>query len=184
MKNKNPKKVLIPLTDRFEEISLASTVSILSKAGIDVTLAGIPGKIITSNEGMKIVTEKKIDDIDSKSFDVLVLIGGKGYEALAQSAKIRNIIKSFNDDKKLIVAISEASAILSKVGILDNKIATISPGMERLLIRPRRGKVIIDDNIITAKTPSDSMEVAFKIIEFMTSKDKANDIRADITGSE
>ncbi len=175
------KKVLVPLNDKFDEIAAASIVSILSKAGIDVTLAGIPGKIITSNEGMKIVTEKKIDDIDSTLFDALVLIGGKGYEALAQSAKIRNIIKTFDEDKKLIVAIGEASAVLSNVGILENKIATITPGMEKMLSRPRGGKIIIDENVMTAKTPSESMEVAFKIIELMISKDKANDVKAELT---
>jgi 4-methyl-5(b-hydroxyethyl)-thiazole monophosphate biosynthesis len=175
------KKVLIPLAEGFEEIEVSTIVGVLRRANLNVVLAGLPSTMVKSARGVSIVTDKKLDDIKFDDFDALILPGGSpGYTNLARSQKVLSAVEDFSSKKKLIGAICGAPFVLAKAGILDNKRATIYPGMEKELPRPRSGRVVIDENIITSQGPGTAMEFALKLVEILVDRNRAMEIKRDL----
>jgi 4-methyl-5(b-hydroxyethyl)-thiazole monophosphate biosynthesis len=174
-------KVLIPLAEGFEEMEAVTVIDVLRRAGVDVVTAGIPGSIVIGSRNVQITGDKKISDIDPEDFDAIVLPGGyPGYVNLGKSHKIVNIITTFNEKNKLIGAICAAPTILAKVGILEDKKATVYPGMEKELPYPRGDKVVVDGNIITSQGPGTAIPFALKLIELLVDKGKAKAIKNDL----
>jgi 4-methyl-5(b-hydroxyethyl)-thiazole monophosphate biosynthesis len=174
-------KVLLPLAEGFEEIEAITVVDVLRRAGIDVVTAGIPGSIVTGSRNVQVTTDKKINDIDPDDYEAVVLPGGyPGYVNLGKTQKVIKIITSFNEDKKLIGAICAAPTVLAKVGLLEDRKATVYPGMEKELPYPRNGKVVEDENIITSQGPGTAIDFALKLVERLTDKDKAKAVKKDL----
>ena len=175
------KRILIPLANGFEETEAIATADVLRRANMDVVLAGIPGQIVEGAHGIKVISDKKIEDARKEEFDAVVLPGGNpGYKNLSQSNNVIDILRDFNSKKKLIAAICASPSILAKLGILNDKKATIFPGMEREIPRPRDSKVIVDGNVITSQGPGTTIDFALEIVTQLDSKFMADDVREQI----
>jgi 4-methyl-5(b-hydroxyethyl)-thiazole monophosphate biosynthesis len=175
------KKILVPLAEGFEEIEAITTIDVLRRAGLDVVSAGLPGTIVKGSRNVKVLADRKIEDIDSKEFDCVVLPGGDpGYVNLSRSSKVKDILREFDEQKKLICAICASPSILGKLGILNEKKATIYPGMEREIPRPRDEKVVVDGHVITSQGPGTAMDFALKIIEKTLGEGKAKEVKDEL----
>ncbi|MCS7106072.1 MAG: DJ-1/PfpI family protein [Candidatus Aenigmarchaeota archaeon] len=174
-------KILLPLAEGFEEIEAFAVVDILRRAGIKVDLVGVVGTVIKSARGVSVMADKRLAEINPEEYDGIVLPGGNpGYINLGKTQKILEIIKNFNEKGKLIAAICASPSILAKAGVLDDKVATIYPGMEKELPHPREGRVIVDKNVITSQAPGTAIEFALKIVEVLVGKDKALQLKRDL----
>ena len=174
-------KVLVPLAEGFEEIEATTVVDVLRRAGMDVVVAGIPGTYIKGSRKMQIVADRKLEDVRPSDFDAIVLVGGDpGYKNLGRSNTIMDTIREFNSKEKTIAAICAAPSILGKVGILNERRATIYPGMEREIPRPRGRKVEVDGHIITSQGPGTAMEFSLAIVEKLAGADKAKLLRKQL----
>jgi len=178
-------KVLVPLVDGFEEIEAMTVVDVLRRAGLEVVTTGLVSTVVEGAHNIKVIADKRFTEINPNTFDVLILPGGNpGYINLANSNKIMNLIKEFGEKKKLICAICGAPFVLVKAGILDDKIATIYPGMENKLPKPRVGRVVIDKNIITSQGPGTAMLFALKIVERLVGKSKLLELKDELVFKE
>jgi len=167
-------KILVPLADGFEDIEVATIVDVLRRAGIGVDTVSMVGGVVTSSHDVKIMADKKISDVSVENYDGIVLPGGSpGFVNLGKSSKLKELLEQFNERGKLIAAICGAPSVLAKYHLLDNKRATIYPGMERELPYPRDEKVVIDGNVITSQGPGTAMEFALAIVEKILGKQKA-----------
>ena len=174
-------RVLIPLAEGFEETEAVTTANVLRRAGFDVVLAGLPSSIMKGAHGIHIITDTKLDVINADDFDVLVLPGGSpGCENLAKSNKIAEIVKDFDAKEKNIAAICAAPSILAKLGVLDERRATIYPGMERDVPKPRDAKVIVDGHIITSQGPGTAIDFGLAIVEKNMGSAQANKVREEM----
>jgi len=172
---------LMPLADGFEEIEATTTIDILRRGGVNITTAGLPGTIVRGSRGIKLIADMKMDDINFDRFDGMVLIGGDpGWRNLSQSKRIMDAILKYHGSKKTLAAICAAPCILAKAGILQDHRATVYPGMERELPRPRSDKVIADGHIITSQGPGTTVDFALKIVEAVAGKDRVAKVRKDI----
>jgi 4-methyl-5(b-hydroxyethyl)-thiazole monophosphate biosynthesis len=169
--------ILVPLINGFEEIEAIAAVDILRRAGFNVVLAGMPGTMITGNKGVKVIADMKFDDIDPGEFHALVLPGGQGSPMMGKSVKLMGMLRDFNEKKKLIAAICFSPMLLAREGILDNRKATVYPGNEKKLPKPRGERVVVDGNIITSQGPGTAMEFALKIVEALAGSSKAEGLR-------
>lgn len=175
------KRVLVPLAEGFEELEAMAAIDVLKRAGIDVVVAGLPGTIVKGRSGIKIVTDKRVDEIDHKSLDGIVLPGGNpGYINLGKSKKVIEIINDLDKSKKMIAAICASPSILAKMGILDDKRATIYPGMERDVPRPRTANVVTDGHIITSQGPGTSIDFALEIVKMLLGSSQAEKVRSEL----
>ena len=174
------KKVFIPLAEGFEEIETFAVVDILRRAGIDVVTAGLQGTIVKSASNVKVIADKKLEEINN-DYDAIVLPGGNpGYINLQKSQKIMNMVKDFDNKNKVVAAICASPTILAKLGLLEDKKATVFPGLERELPRPRSAKVIADGNIVTSQGPGTAIDFALKLVEILEGKNKASAIKSEI----
>jgi 4-methyl-5(b-hydroxyethyl)-thiazole monophosphate biosynthesis len=174
-------KVMIPLANGFEDIEALSILDVLRRAKIDVDTVGIVGSVIQSRSGVKVIVDKTLNQINPSEYDAIILPGGSvGCQNLERSAKVMEILKNFNNQNKLIGAICKAPEILAKAGLLDNKKATIYPGLERSLAYPRNGPVVTDGNIITSQGPGTAIDFALKIVEKLTNIAEAQRLRKEL----
>lgn len=88
-------------------------------------------EVIISEEGLKILPDKAIYDIDIAEFDSLLLPGAADIEAAVKDKVIIEFIKKFNG--KIIGAISIAPILLVKAGILNGKTFMAGVNKEDLL---------------------------------------------------
>ncbi|MEM5794173.1 MAG: DJ-1/PfpI family protein [Candidatus Aenigmatarchaeota archaeon] len=174
-------KILVPLAEGFEEIEAFAIIDILRRAGIKVDTVGVVGTVIKSARGISVMADKRLDEINPEDYDGIVLPGGNpGYINLGKSQKIIEIIKNFDEKNKLIAAICASPSILAKAGVLEDKEATIYPGMEKELPHPREGRVVVDKNVITSQAPGTAIEFALKIVEKLLGKEKAMQLKRDL----
>jgi 4-methyl-5(b-hydroxyethyl)-thiazole monophosphate biosynthesis len=173
--------VLVPLAEGFEEIEAMTVVDVLRRAGIKVTTSGLPGTIVLGSRKVKVIADTKLDDIVEKDYDALVLVGGSpGYTNLSKSNKILKIIGDFHRDGKLVAAICGAPTVLAEAGILTNIKATVYPGLEKYIPKPRSVRVISENNVITSQGPGTSMEFALKLVEHLAGKETMKNVSEQV----
>ena len=172
------KKALVILAEGFEEIEAVTSIDILRRSGIKVTIAGLGNLKIKGSNGINIIADRIIEEIDT-NFDACILPGGlTGASNLSSSEKTKSIIKEMNNQGKIIAAICASPAlVLAPFGILDNKKATCYTGMDKnfnpttIFIEEN---VVVDGNIITSRGPATSLLFALKIVEELTDKESSD----------
>lgn len=171
--------ILIPLAQGFEEIEAVTNIDVLRRAGLKVITVGIGGSQIEGDHGIKIETDTVISEVEADDFDAVVLPGGMpGAANLRDSNELRTIIKKLNQQKKLCAAVCAAPIVLYAAGILDGKDATSYPGFGKDMSQCNylEDRVVIDENIITARGPGVAMEFALTIVEYLLDKESKNEL--------
>jgi len=168
-------KVLVPLANGFEEIEAMSIIDVLSRADIDVIVAGLEKREVEgSNTGLKVIAHTVLDEVDINTLDMIVLPGGlPGAEYLAKSEKIKSIIKELNNKNKPVGAICAAPWALKEAGVLEHKKHTNYPGFESQTGKEgytADQKVVIDDNVITSRGPGTAICFALEIVKLLKDK--------------
>ncbi len=165
-------KVLVPLANGFEEIEAMSIVDVLSRAGVEVVVAGLDGLEVEGvNTKLKVMANCLLADVDVDSLDMIALPGGlPGAELLAKSEKLKSIIKALHVKNKNIAAICAAPWVLKEAGVLDGKKHTNYPNFEKFTgvegyIDDQ--DVVIDGNIITSRGPATAMSFALEIVKIL-----------------
>jgi len=174
-------RLMIALADGFEDIEAIAVIDILRRAGIMIDTVGIPSTSVMSKSGVRIMTDKKLNEINIDDYDGIILPGGiKGVENLSKTALLLEMIKRADARGKLIAAICAAPSILAKAGVLEGKKATIYPGMERELPYPRGDRVVVDGNVITSQGPGTAIEFALAIVEKLKGRGKALEVKEQV----
>jgi 4-methyl-5(b-hydroxyethyl)-thiazole monophosphate biosynthesis len=174
-------KLMTLFANGFEEIEAFSVISVLRTAGIDVDMIGVVGSVITGGHGVRAMMDNRINNIKAGDYDGIIIPGGSmSCENLGRSKAVMDIIKDFDEKGKLVAAICCAPLLLAKADILDNRKATIYPGMEKELSYPRGEKVVVDRNIITSQGPGTALDFSLSIVELLLGKKKAENMREDL----
>ncbi len=139
--------------DGFEEIETLAVIDILRRADIEVKTVGVGSNLLRGAHNVKVYSETRLIDFEDKKFDILIIPGGPGYRELMENQTVLNLVRDSFRAGKIIAAICGAPLILEKAGVLKDKKATIYPGMEKFLSKPRSQKVVVDENIITSQGP-------------------------------
>ena len=168
------------MIDGVDEISLVNIIAPLRLSGLNVVTAGVVSTVVEGAEGIKILADKRLNEINENDYDVLLIPSGPGYKHFINSSATINLISKFNASKKFICAIGESVKVLSVAGVIGERRATIKPGMEKDIPRPRDAKVVVDKNLITVDGPSSSLIAAFKIIEIIFGKRKAEQVKHEL----
>lgn len=163
-------QAMMLISDGFEEIEAFTIVDVLRRVRVNITIVGLISTVVESERGVKVITDKRFSDIDPNSYDILLLPGGSSYKSLMNSQAVLNIIRDFNRKGKLIGAICAAPCVLAKAGVLNDRLATVYPGLEKEVPKPRDAKIVVDKNIVTSRSPGTAMDFALKIAEILAGK--------------
>jgi 4-methyl-5(b-hydroxyethyl)-thiazole monophosphate biosynthesis len=177
------KKVLLLLANGFEayEASVFTDIIGFANSGgfpIELKTAG-NHKALNCAYGFRVIPEYQVAEIDLDDFDALAIPGGRrdaGFYDDSYSPEFQDVIKHFNEQNKYIAGICVASLPMANAGVLYGKKATTYFGKKQIELAEMGievidERVVCDSNIITSSSPSTGIEVAFKLLEKLTSEE-------------
>lgn len=173
-------KAIVYFAQGYEEVEAIAAVDVLKRADFEVIMVGVDGMVVQSTRGIKINMDLDIEQVDYEDVDVIVLPGGlPGVDNLEKNEKVKESIKLFKNQGKLIGAICAAPSLLGKLGVLQGVKATCYPGFEKYLEGAEYcdRTVVVDKQIITAKGAGVSLEFAFSIVQALKGKEFADKLR-------
>jgi protease I len=169
-------KILIAVApEKFRDEELAEPVAALQKAGIGFDIASTQRGTCTGMMGAKVNATQSFEDIDPKTYDGLIIVGGAGAQTHLWNDEILLVLaKYFADQRKVVGAICLAPGVLARAGVLKGKKATHFDNP--ILFREMRagGAVIVnqpvvnDTRVITANSPAASKEFAETFVKALT----------------
>jgi len=173
--------IYVHLAEGFEEIEALTIVDVLRRAGIEVmTVSMTKDKAVRGTHNITVLADSLFENADYSNCEMIILPGGMpGTTNLqAHEGLIKNIL-SFAKDHKWIAAICAAPMILGRLSLLEDKQATIYPGMELHLVGAKYSseKVVVYEKFITGKGPGAAMEFALKIVEVFKGIQTVNSLR-------
>lgn len=186
------KKVLLLLANGFEVLEASAFIDVFgwnNLEGDQSTILFTCGlsKEVKSSFNQRFIVDYNIDEIKADEFDALALPGGFeefGFYDDAYSEKFLQLIHNFKNQGKTIASICVGALPLGKSGILKGVNATTykNPVRQNALIEfganVQNQAIVFDDNIISSWNPSTAVDVAFKLLELLTSKSNADEVRA------
>lgn len=187
------KKVLLLLADGFEAVEASVFTDVLGwnkwegDGSTEVVTVGLRNKL-SCTWNFTIIPEKTINEIQLDEFDALAIPGGfeeAGFYKDAYSQEFSNVIQYFYTKQKPIASICVASLALGKSGILTGKRATTynHPTSKRKEQLKNFGAVVQNElivqegNIITSSNPGTAFDVAFLLLEKLTSKENTEHVK-------
>ena len=187
------KKVLLLLANGFETYEAAVFIDVIGWNLIDgdqstrLYSCGLQ-KEVTSSFNQKVIVDYLIDEIDTEDFDALAIPGGFeefGFYKEAYDERFLAVIRSFKKHNKIVASVCVAALSLGKSGILTGKKGTTynkKPARQETLkgygVDVINRPLVIDDNIITCWNPSAAIDVAFLVLELLTSKHNSDYIKS------
>ena len=179
-------KVLMLFADGFEDVEAIATRDVLIRAGINVIDAKINenSQIVASSHKMSLTSFMDIKNVNSEEYEAIILPGGsKGVNNLLSSNEVDHLVKEFNDKHKWVCAICAAPMVLGQNNLLKGKRFTCYPGCETGIDGIYTGEeVVVDDNIVTARSMLFSIPFGLKIVELISSKDVSDKVERQIAG--
>ena len=183
-KNKN---VLLFLAQGFEEFEASVFTDVIGWSRVfgtepvGLTTTGLRQEV-KCTWNFTVQPELAFDKVDVRDFDALAIPGGfenAGFYEDAYDERFLNLIREFDRQGKIIAAICVAALPLGKSGVLKGRNATtydLLDGLRRkqledfgAVIQDR--SIVIDKNIITSTGPSTGLDVAFTLLEMLTSRE-------------
>lgn len=164
--------IIAPKNFRDEEYFIPKNIFL--EKHFKITTASLNTSIATGKLGGTTNVDIDINEINSKEYDALVLIGGSGAMIYSKNLILNKIINEFYRENKLTCAICIAPILLAESGVLKNKNATVWNGdKNQEIILQNNGatyinqNVVIDKNIITANGPEAAEEFGNAIVKYL-----------------
>ncbi len=167
------KKVLLIITDGFEDIEALGTVALLRRAKIEVDIFSLKKENIIGSYGTNLTLPIfNKTNIDLSKYDLLFIAGGKEYVELEASSIFIDVIKYFHDNDKYIAAICAGPTILGHLGYLKNKKYTCFKSMNEDFGGTYIDKYsVIDGKIISGISAAGVIDFAFDIVSTLMGKE-------------
>jgi protease I len=162
--------IVAPKDFRDEEVNYVKTI--LQKNGIQTSLASFTSKECYGEHGAVLKPEVQAGEINTKDFDAIIITGGKGIEEYRMDSflPLLNLVKQFNEEKKLVVAFSEGISIVLRANIVKEKrVAAPTQEIKEVIEKyhgiPSTQAFVESENLITATKAAFVSEVAKRIAE-------------------
>lgn len=171
-------KVLVILTNYFEEMEALGTIDILRRGGVSVDVFSLHGETLTGAHNIKITDLANYKEAKLDNYDCLFIAGGAQYQELERNSDFLNIIKYFFDKDKYIGAICAAPTILGHLGLLKGKNYTCFNSMNEDFGGTFIDHYAVKDNkLVTGKGPMATIEFALLLLETIANKNTAEMVK-------
>jgi 4-methyl-5(b-hydroxyethyl)-thiazole monophosphate biosynthesis len=187
------KKVLLFLSQGFEEYEAGVFTDVIGwsrEIGVEpvdmVSTALRPE--IKCKWNLIVRPEIEFDEVNIDDYDALAIPGGfknSGFYDDVFDERFQHVIREFDRNKKIIAAVCAAAAPIAKSGVLKNRDATtydLSDVYGRgyladMGVNVLDKHVVVDENIITSTGPATGLDVAFKLLEMLTSVKNVDEVK-------
>ena len=137
----------------------------------------------------KLITEENVENFFD--YDVLIIPGGFGKANFFRDNDneiFKKLVKYFVENNKIIAAICSAVInLLETTYIKDKKVTTYLLDNKRYFnqlknynIIPIEEEIVVDDNLLTCSGPANALDLAFRLLEKMTSKENLKLIKENM----
>ena len=137
----------------------------------------------------KIITEENVENFFD--YDVLIIPGGFGKANFFKDNDneiFKKLVKYFVENNKIIAAICSAVINLLETSYIKNKRVTTYlldnkryfNQLKNYNIIPIEEEIVIDDNLLTCSGPANALDLAFRLLEKMTSKENLKLIKENM----
>lgn len=194
---KMSKKVLLFLSEGFEAFEASAFIDVIGwsrETGfqpVDLVVAGFRAEY---NCYWNLIAKPEIlfDQINSDDYDALAIPGGSpaaGFFDDVYDERFLNLIREFDKQNKIIATICVAALPVGKSGVLKNRKATtwdLNDTADRRKELADFGAIVldkqlvIDDNIITCTGPAPAIDVAFTLLEKLTSVENVKKVKRNM----
>lgn len=108
---------------RMQEEGYKTTVAAPSKRMLNLVIHDFePGwDTYIEKPGYKVTSDIAIEDVNTKDYDAILIIGGRAPEYLRNSAKVIQMVQEFHADEKYIFAICHGIQILVTAGLVEDR---------------------------------------------------------------
>jgi 4-methyl-5(b-hydroxyethyl)-thiazole monophosphate biosynthesis len=169
-------QIVLILAEGFEEVEAVGTIDVLRRSGIELTIAGLEGLVITGAHDIVIQADCELSEISADKIKMVILPGGlPGATNLRDSSDVIALVKNVYDSGNYIAAICAAPIVLAKAGLIDGKTVTCYPGFESQLTKATcTGNLCeVDGRIITGKGPGAVFAFSKCIVETLGKSEEA-----------
>jgi protease I len=156
--------VAILVHNYFEQSEFEDPINELTEAGFDITIVSSDKLELTAmqhvEQGSKFTADLLLEDAEPDQYDILVLPGGViNADSLRMQEKARTWVLDYLEQGKLVAAICHAPWLLVSADVLEGRRLTSYYTLQDD-IRNAGGEwadsaVVIDDNLITSRSPDD-----------------------------
>jgi len=187
------KRVLLLLSDGFEAYEAAAFTDVLGFAGtfgdeeIEVVTVGIH-PVLNCTFGFKVIPGLQLRDVRADDFDAVAVPGGfenAGFYNDAYSDDFLEVFLRFAAAGKPIAAVCTGALPVARSGVLKGRRATtyhLLNGKRRRQLA-EMGAEVVDESVVrdgafvTSTSPATAAEVAFALLEMLTSPDNVRTTR-------
>lgn len=187
------KHVLLLLADGFEVYEAAAFFDVMGWNLVDgdgstkITVCGFRKKV-KSTFGTTWLADITLEEIDLDDYHALAIPGGFvefDFYKQAYSEPFLQIIRAFNRQEKPIASICTGALPIAKSGILEGRQGTTynmrdgirQKSLAEFGVNVLNEPIVVDSNVITSWNPSTAMEVAFNLLEKITSRENASNVK-------
>jgi 4-methyl-5(b-hydroxyethyl)-thiazole monophosphate biosynthesis len=173
---------LIILFDGVEEIEAVTTIDLLRRAHVLVTVAHVgPQPQVTGRSEISIDGGTPLSIVSGGDYDVVILPGGPGVKNLRASVDVIRLLEDQSAAGKLVAAICAAPTVLKDAGLLQGRRFTAHPSVAAELPDLIATEAVIrDDIIITSRGAGTAIPFALAIIRALTSDAEADRVATAI----
>jgi protease I len=161
-------RVLAISADGFEDSELTQPVETLQQTEVEVDIASLEAGTIVGKKGAEVQANLAVTDVNAARYDMLLLPGGKAPARLRESQAVLDLVREFAASGKPIAAICHGPQILISAGLVEGRTMTSYKAVARELEAAGAHyldrEVVVDDNFITSRQPSDLPSFIDKIL--------------------
>ncbi|NCC67458.1 MAG: DJ-1/PfpI family protein [Clostridia bacterium] len=174
--------VYILLGKGFEEIEAVTCCDILRRGGVPVCFAAVGDeKTVCGAHGISIAAEASANSILPEKNNVFVVPGGMGgINAIKSDISAMSLLKKAADAGCCMAAICAGPAVLSALGITDEKTITCYPGCEDMMgsaTCKTTHSTYIDGNLITGRAPGSAIDFGLALLARLADSETAENVR-------
>jgi len=188
------KKILLLLANGFESYEASVFTDVFGwnlyegDRSTELVSVGLH-PVLACTWGYSCIPMRELKEIDINEFDALAIPGGfeeADFYADAFNEEFLNVIRQFDQQNKPIAAICVAGLSIAKSGVLNGGTGTTyrfennprQKQMEEMGVQVKSDERIVEDqNIITSSSPETALDVAFRLLEKLTSKENTIEVK-------
>lgn len=175
--------VYILLAPGFEEAEALVPADLLRRAGLETKLIGLTAAPVPGGQGMQVVPDGTLDQVDLDRADMIVLPGGSlGVKNLGAEPAVEALVRQAAQRGIWVAAICAAPTLLAQWGLLHGKRAVCYPGLEPRLgdAQPQDFSVVEAGTIITGRAAGSAFDFGLKLVSVLSNTEKSEEVRHGI----
>ncbi|ASW73264.1 glutamine amidotransferase [Chryseobacterium piperi] len=168
------KKIAILATNGFEESELQSPKEYLEQQGWTAHIVSPESGTIKAwaekDWGKDYQVDKSLNEVNASEYDALVLPGGViNPDHLRTNEKALSFVRDFFQQHKPVAAICHGPQVLINAGVVEGRnmtsVNSISEDLKNAGARWEDREVIVDQGLVTSRTPKDLPAFNAKMVE-------------------